>query len=185
MNPNRNSIWNLFVRIDGQNITGALDNIQASWTDIAPDRPLNYTFLDESLDDQYNSEERWSKIVGYGAGFSILISSLGLLGLTLLIVTRRTKEIGIRKVNGADYLDILSLIFKAFFFWILMGLILATPISLYAMQRWLQNFAYKTQISWWTFLIAGIIALVVALLTVGWHTYRAATRNPVEALRYE
>lgn len=185
MNPHRNSIWSLFVRIDAQNTTYALEKIQESWSDIAPDRPLNYTFLDESLDDQYNGEERWSKIVGYGAGFSILISSLGLLGLTLLIVTRRTKEIGIRKVNGADYLDILALIFKAFFSWILIGLILATPISLYTMQRWLQNFAYQTNISWWAFITAGIIALLVALLTVGWHTYRAATRNPVEALRYE
>jgi putative ABC transport system permease protein len=103
----------------------------------------------------------------------------------LLIVTRRTKEIGIRKVNGASYLDILTLIFRAFVSWILIGLILATPISLYAMQRWLQNFAYKTVISGWLFVSAGIIALFVALMTVGWHTYRVATKNPVEALRYE
>jgi len=185
MNPNRNSIWSLFVRINGSNIPGSLDNIKESWNAVAPDRPLNYTFLDESLDEQYSREERWSKIVGYGAGFSILISSLGLLGLTLLIVTRRTKEIGIRKVNGANYSDILVLIFKAFVTWILLGLLLATPISLYTMQQWLQNFAYKTSISGWTFILAGVIALVIALLTVGWQTYRAATKNPVEALRYE
>jgi putative ABC transport system permease protein len=185
MNPNRNSLWSLFVRINPYDVGGSLENIQTAWTAVAPDRPLNYTFLDESLDSQYQSEERWSKIVGYGAGFSILIASLGLLGLTLLIVTRRTKEIGIRKVNGASYLDILMLIFRAFATWILIGLILATPISLYTMQRWLQNFAYKTVISGWTFIAAGVIALLVALLTVGWHTYRAATKNPVEALRYE
>jgi putative ABC transport system permease protein len=185
MNPNRNGLWSLFVRINPSNVKESLENIHAAWTTAAPNRPLNYTFLDESLDSQYQSEERWSKIVGYGAGFSILISSLGLLGLTLLIVTRRTKEIGIRKVNGANYMDIFFLIFRAFVVWILLGLILATPISLYTMQKWLQNFAYKTAIDGWAFIAAGIIALVVALLTVGWHTYRAATKNPVEALRYE
>jgi putative ABC transport system permease protein len=185
MNPNRNSIWSLFVRINTSNLKASLDNINESWKAVAPDRPLNYTFLDESLDSQYNGEERWSKIVGYGSGFSILISSLGLLGLTLLIVTRRTKEIGIRKVNGANYTDILTLIFKSFISWIFAGLVLASPISIYTMQRWLQNFAYKTDISGWAFVLAGLIALIVALLTVGWHTYKAATRNPVEALRYE
>jgi len=185
MNPNRNSLWNLFVRINASNVGGSLENIQTAWTAVAPDRPLNYTFLNESLDSQYQSEERWSKIVGYGAGFSIFISSLGLLGLTLLIVTRRTKEIGIRKVNGAEFTDIFFLIFKAFVIWILFGLILAVPISLYTMQQWLQNFAYKTGISGWEFIAAGIIALVVAFITVGWHTYRAAAGNPVEALRYE
>ena len=185
MNPHRNSIWSLFVRINDSNLKGSLDNISESWKAIAPDRPLNYTFLDESLAEQYNGEERWSKIIGYGSGFSILISSLGLLGLTLLIVARRTKEIGIRKVNGASYSDILTLIFKSFVAWIFAGLVLATPISVYIMQSWLQNFAYKTNIDVWAFTLAGIIALVVALLTVGWHTYKAAKRNPVESLRYE
>jgi putative ABC transport system permease protein len=185
MNPNWNSIWSLFVRINPSNIEGSLENIQASWKTVAPDRPLNYTFLDESLKEQYNTEERWSKIVGYGAGFSILISSLGLLGLTLLIVTRRTKEIGIRKVNGATYLDILLMILRTFVFRILIGLIIATPISLYTMNQWLQNFAYKSTISGWAFIGAGIIALMVAFMTVGWHTFKAARRNPVEALRYE
>ncbi|MBS0000419.1 MAG: ABC transporter permease, partial [Cyclobacteriaceae bacterium] len=127
MNPNWNSIWSLFVRINGQNIEGSLDNLRESWSSIAPDRPFNYTVLDESLDTQYSGEERWSRIVGYGAGFSILISSLGLLGLTLIMVTRRTKEIGIRKVIGAHQLDILFLFFRKFFIWILLGLILATP----------------------------------------------------------
>ncbi len=185
MNPNWNSIWSLFVRINGMNLSESLDNITKSWKDIAPDRPLNYVFLDESLRQQYDSEARWSKIVGYGAGISILISSLGLLGLTLLIVNRRTKEIGIRKVNGASYIDILSLIFKSFVSWILIGLVIASPLSFFTMQRWLQNFAYKVNISGWAFILAGSIALIVALLTVGWHTFRAATKNPVEALRYE
>ena len=102
-----------------------------------------------------------------------------------MIVARRTKEIGIRKVNGASYSDILTLIFKSFVTWIVIGLVIATPISLYTMQRWLQNFAYKTNISIWAFVLAGVIALLVALMTVGWHTYKAASRNPVEALRYE
>jgi len=185
MNPNRNSIWSLFVRINASNVPGSLEDINAAWKETAPERPLNYAFLDESLDKQYDNEERWGKIVGYGSGFSILISSLGLLGLTLLIVTRRTKEIGIRKVNGANYTDILIMIFKSFLAWIFIGLVLATPISIYAMQQWLQNFAFKASISVWAFLLSGFIALVVALLTVGWHTYKAATRNPVEALRYE
>ncbi len=185
MNPNMNSIWSLFVKINGTNLEASLEDITNSWQMIAPDRPLNYTFLNESLAEQYNDEERWSKIIGYGAGFSILISSLGLLGLTLLIVTRKTKEIGIRKVNGADYTDILVMIFKAFLLWILIGLVFAIPASLFTMREWLQNFAYKTNIGIWPFVFAGTIAIILAFLTVGWQTYKAATKNPVEALRYE
>jgi len=185
MSPNRNSIWNLFVRIDGTNAAESLDDISSSWKKVAPDRPLNYTFLDQSLAEQYSSEGRWGKIIGYGAGFSILISSLGLLGLTLLIVTRKTKEIGIRKVNGASYRDILLMIYRVFLTWILIGLAFATPISLVIMLEWLQNFAYKTTIGAWPFISAGIIAIILASLTVGWQTYKAATKNPVEALRYE
>jgi putative ABC transport system permease protein len=185
MDPNMNSIWNLFVRINGSNTAGSIEEITRSWKEVAPDRPLNYTFLDESLAEQYNNEGRWSKIIGYGAGFSILISSLGLLGLTLLIVTRKTKEIGIRKVNGADFRDILLMIFRAFLTWILIGFAFAIPVSLFTMRQWLQNFAYKTTIGIWPFIIAGAIAIILAILTVGWQTYKAATKNPVEALRYE
>ena len=185
MDPNMNSIWNLFIKINGSNTAQSLADITKSWEEVAPDRPLNYTFLNESLAEQYSSEGRWSKIIGYGAGFSILISSLGLLGLTLLIVTRKTKEIGIRKVNGANYSDILLMIFRAFLTWILIGLAFAIPLSLFTMHQWLQNFAYKTTIGVWPFIIAGVIAIILAILTVGWQTYKAATKNPVEALRYE
>jgi putative ABC transport system permease protein len=98
---------------------------------------------------------------------------------------RRTKEIGIRKVNGATVSGILTMLNKDFVKWVIVAFVIAAPVALYAMQKWLQNFAYKTELSWWIFISAGILALGIALLTVSWQSWRAATRNPVEALRYE
>jgi putative ABC transport system permease protein len=98
---------------------------------------------------------------------------------------RRVKEIGIRKINGAMISEILTMLNKSFVSWITIAFLIATPIAWYTMHKWLENFAYKTELSWWIFVLAGIIALGIALLTVSWLSWRAATKNPVEALRYE
>lgn len=185
MNPEKNSIWNLFVKIHTDNTSQAVAALEKSWKNIAPDRPFEYAFLEQSLDSLYDEEERWGKIVGYAAIFTILLSSLGLFGLTLLVVSRRTKEVGIRKAIGATTSNILLLFSRDFTKWVLVAGVIATPISFYAMQQWLQSFAYKIGIEWWVFVLAGSIALLIAIVTISFHIIKAATANPVDALRYE
>jgi putative ABC transport system permease protein len=114
-----------------------------------------------------------------------LISSIGLYALAKFTIGNRIKEIGIRKVNGARITEILSMLNKDFVKWVVFAFIIATPVAWYAMNKWLENFAYKTTLSWWIFALAGALALGIALLTVSWQSWKAATRNPVESLRYE
>jgi putative ABC transport system permease protein len=115
----------------------------------------------------------------------IIVACMGLLGITLFMLEKRTKEIGIRKVNGARISEVLVMLNRDFVKWVAIAFVIATPIAWYAMHQWLQNFAYKTNLSWWIFALAGLLALGIALLTVSWQSWRAARRNPVEALRYE
>ena len=119
------------------------------------------------------------------AFMAIFLATLGLFGYVSLVLIQRTKEIGIRKVNGAKVSEMLAMLNKDFIKWVVIAFIIACPIAWYAMNKWLQNFAYKTPLSWWVFALAGFVALVIALVTVSWQSWRAATRNPVEALRYE
>ncbi|MBN2634806.1 MAG: FtsX-like permease family protein, partial [Prolixibacteraceae bacterium] len=116
---------------------------------------------------------------------AIIISSFGLFALSKFATEKRTKEIGIRKVNGAKVLEVLVMLNKDFVKWVIIAFVIATPIANYAMNKWLESFAYKTTLSWWVFALAGLLALGIALLTVSWQSWRAATRNPVESLRYE
>jgi len=110
---------------------------------------------------------------------------LGILGLSLSMNERRTKEIGLRKVNGARVSEVIVLLNKDFVKWVAIAFVIAIPFAWFIMHKWLENFAYKTELSWWIFLLSGLLALIIALLTVTWRSWRAATRNPVEALRYE
>jgi putative ABC transport system permease protein len=110
---------------------------------------------------------------------------MGILSQIFLISLKRTKEIGIRKVNGAKIWQVMTMLNRDFIKWVAIGFVIATPIAYYAMNKWLQNFAYKTELSWWIFALAGLLALGIALLTVSWQSWRAAKRNPVESLRYE
>ena len=142
-------------------------------------------FLDQHVAKLYEKEIQISNILFVMALFSILISCMGLFSMSMLISKIRTKEIGIRKVNGAKVSEILTMLNKDFIKWVAIAFVIATPIAYYAMNKWLENFAYKTTLSWWIFALAGILALGIALLTVSWQSWRAATRNPVEALRYE
>ena len=119
------------------------------------------------------------------AMIAITLCCMGLFALALFHINARIKEIGIRKVNGAQVWEVMTLLNRNFIRWILIAAIIAIPIAWYAMNRWLENFAYKTELSWWIFALAGMLALGIALLTVSWQSWRAATRNPVEALRYE
>ena len=182
MNENGN---NIFIKTSGENTQATLQFIQQQLKKIVPDDPFEYKFLKDQIDNQYKTEILTSRIAGIATFLAIFISCLGLFGLVLSTVERKIKEIGIRKVNGAKVSEILKMLNKDFVKWVFVAFVIATPIAYYAMNKWLENFAYKTTLSWWIFALAGILALGIALLTVSWQSWRAATRNPVEALRYE
>ncbi|QGY44648.1 FtsX-like permease family protein [Maribellus comscasis] len=173
------------VRIAAGNITDGVNTFERICKQFNPDYPIEYYFLDDSIATLYNKQIRSGKLINLFAALAIFISCLGLFGLASFITTSRIKEIGIRKVNGAKISEILTMLNKDFIKWVVIAFVVATPIAYYAMNKWLENFAYKTNLSWWIFALAGAFALGIALLTVSWQSWRAATRNPVEALRYE
>ena len=175
----------MFLRYQPQQLASLLPFIRKTWKEIIPNKELDLNFWDEQLNNRYQSEEQWSQIIGYAAIIAIILSSLGLFGLTLMIVNIRTKEIGIRKINGAKVSEVMILLNRDFVKWVAIAFVIATPIAYYAMHRWLENFAYKTELSWWIFALAGLLALGIALLTVSYQSYKAAIRNPIESLRYE
>ena len=152
---------------------------------IDPDVHVEIQFLNSQIEKLYKKEIKASRLVTYFSILAIIISCLGLLAMTLLTINSRTKEIGIRKVNGAKTYEIMTMLNKEFVKWVAIAFVIACPIAWYVMHKWLENFAYKTELSWWIFALAGIIAMGIALLTVSFQSWRAATRNPVESLRYE
>ena len=143
---------------------------------------INYT---EQINQFYNREQDQSKLISAFSLLAIVLSIMGLLGMVMNTVSRKTKEIGIRKVNGATVLEIVKMLNYGFIKWVAIAFVIATPIAYYSMNSWLGNFAYKTTLSWWIFALAGLIALLIALITVSWQSFKAARRNPIEALRYE
>ena len=149
------------------------------------DIPFEYQFLDQTYDGLYKSEIRTQKMLSWFSIISIILTSMGLLAMVYFITQNKTKEIGIRKVNGAKIAEILALLNKDFVKWVAIAFVIATPIAYYTMNKWLESFAYKTELSWWIFALAGLLSLGIALLTVSWQSWKAATRNPVEALRTE
>jgi putative ABC transport system permease protein len=170
------------------NITGIdhlLPEVEKIWTSHYPGNPLNYFFLNDFYNNQYLADQRFNRLFFASSLLAIIIACLGLSGLSIYAITRRTKEIGIRKVTGARITQVIVLLNNDFVKWVLLAILIATPIAWFAMHKWLQNFAYRTELSWWIFACSGILALVIALLTVTWQSWRAATRNPVDALRYE
>jgi len=169
----------------GNQLNAVVANIGTVWNKFSNGWPFEYHFLDQTLDSLYKEDFRFSKLFLIATILSIFIGSLGLLSISIFIAEICIKEIGIRKVNGAKISEVLAMLNKDFVKWIMIAFVIATPIAYFAMDRWLENFAYKTSLSWWIFALAGILAMGIALLTVSWQSWRAATRNPVEALRYD
>ena len=163
----------------------ALNTIGSTWQKINPEFPFQYEYITDSYRKVYAGEYAQTRALSLFALISIILSSLGIFAMAAFSMQHRVKEIGIRKINGAMISEILTMLNKSFVSWIAIAFIIATPISWIAMHKWLENFAYKTELSWWIFALAGLLALGIALLTVSWISWRAATRNPVEALRYE
>ena len=179
------SVWNLLIKIRPDDIPATLAFLEEWWRQVVPDKPFDFVFLDESVQRQYEADVRWGRIVQYAAILAVLIACLGLFGLAALSVTQRTKEIGIRKTLGASARGLVGLLTRQFVAMVLVAAVLAAPLAYFAMQRWLQDFAYHIEMSWQTFLMAGLAALGVALLAVGYHVFRAARVNPADTLRYE
>ncbi len=178
---NENNPSYLFVKASPDRV----DYIRSVWQKYHKDVPFEYEYVGDILNSQYQKDEKQKKIFGYLSLFAMIISCLGLYGLTSVFITRRKREIGIRKINGARTAEILRMINTDFLILVIIAFIVACPVAWFAIHKWLENFAYKTDLAWWIFGLAGIIALGIAILTVSWQSWHTASRNPVEALRYE
>jgi putative ABC transport system permease protein len=174
------------VRIKAGDPKNTLTDLKAIWTKIVPDFPFKYSFLDEDLNRFYKEEERWSNIIGWAGGISIFLACLGLFGLVALAVVNRTKEIGIRKVLGASLTSIVRLLSVDFLTLVIIAIVIATPVTYYFMQKLLlENFAYRINLDWYFFALGGLLAVVIAFMTIGVQAVKAGLVNPTESLKSE
>jgi putative ABC transport system permease protein len=173
------------IRFRPGNLKQHMEQLQKTWKTVAGDQDFEFRFLDDALNAAYEQEQRLGNIVRYASFLSIFIACMGLFGLATLVVVRRTKEIGIRKVLGADIGRIVFLVAKDFVLLVLVASVIAFPIAWWALHRWLEDFAYRTRIPVWIFGAAAVIALLIAICTVGVQAIRAARANPVKSLRME
>jgi putative ABC transport system permease protein len=162
-----------------------IDLLKRTWQETEPKSTVNFFFAIDKLNEYYKEYIQINKIIIWFSALAIILSCLGLFALSSYSLKRKTKEIGIRKVTGAKIFEIMIMLNKDFIKWVVLAFFISTPIAWFTLHKWLEKFAYKTGLSWWVFVISGIIALVIAILTVSWQSWRAAIRNPVEALRYE
>jgi len=183
---NNNPSYNYIIaHAKTTNISATLKSIEETWHKLNPNEPFEYSFLDQDFYKNYQAEERLASIVGYFTIIAILISCLGLFGLAAFSAEQRIKEIGVRKVLGASVGSIVSLLSKDFLKVVGIAILIASPVAWWAMNKWLQDFAYRTNIGWQVFLLTAAIALCIALLTVSFQAIRAAISNPVKSLRSE
>lgn len=178
-------IGKFFVRLQAGNPETALVELEKAWNTVVSGIPFQYSFLDDKLNNFYRSEARFGHIFSWASGIAIFLACLGLLGLAMLAAINRRKEIGIRRILGASLVGLIAALSKGFLKLVAIALLIATPLTWYFMSDWLQNFAYRIDIQIWVFLIVGLVAIVIAFLTVGFQSFKAALANPVEALRSE
>src|SRR6185312_14720455 len=176
---------NMSVKINGNRPKEAIAFIQSVWQKNCPDIPFEYQFLDEHFEELYRADSQISTIVGSLAVLAIIISGLGLFGLASYSAEKRIKEVGIRKVLGASLNNIVLMLSRDFLKYVLIAVLIAWPLSWIAVHKWLQDYAYRINISWWVFVMAGTLAMVIALVTVSFQAIRAAITNPVKSLRTE
>ena len=173
------------IKFQTADVHQTVASVERVWNKYFPDNPFSYFFLDELYNAQYKSDGQFGKVFGLFAFLAIVIACFGLLGLSAYNVLQRTKEIGIRKVLGASERHIIYLLSKDFLLLVCVAFTIAVPVSWFVMNGWLNDFAYRINISWWVFLISGIIAVLIALLTVSFQAIKAAVANPVKSLRTE
>lgn len=173
------------LKLNTGDIPATIAGVQEIWKEQFPAHPFEYQFLDQMFDQQYKAEQQFGKIVGVFSGFTLFITCLGLLGLTAHNASRRAKEIGIRKVLGAYVASVVSLLSRDFMKLTLVAMAIGVPLTWFAMNRCLQDFAYQVEISWWIFALSGSLVMLIALLTVSFQSVKAALMNPVKSLRSE
>jgi putative ABC transport system permease protein len=175
----------LTLKIGSKNIPETIAAIQKKWKSLVPERPFNYTFVDEAFNAQYAAQVNFGNLFMYFAVLAILISCMGLFGLASYSTIQRTREIGIRKVFGASVTRIVNMLSSEFLKLVILSLLIACPLAWLIMNKWLQDFAYRIAISWWIFALAGAIAIAIAFATVAFQAVKAALANPVKSLRSE
>ena len=185
MPVNQNGYGRVSVKVAGNNLSAAMAHIESVWKKFVPEIPYEYTFMDENFDQLYEAEQRQGNIFTLFAFIAIFIACLGLFGLSAFSISQRIKEIGIRKVLGANTGSIVSLLSKDFLKLVLVAAVIAFPAAWYAMNKWLQDFAYRIDVPWWVFLMAGAVAAIVAFITISFQAIKAAVANPVKNLRTE
>ncbi len=173
------------LKIQSDNLTGVIEDIRNSWAQLVPHRPFLYSFLDDDFNKQYQKDVKFRTLFSTFSSLAIFIACLGLLGLATYTTEVRTKEIGIRKVLGASVSSIVTMIWKDFIVLIVLAMLIATPVAWYSMNRWLEGFAYRIEMQFWFFILAGLSAITIAVITISIHTIQAATTNPVRSLRSE
>ena len=177
--------YSFSIKVEPTAMISGIEALNKTWEELFPNYPLEYYFIDQLYDNLYYQYIMQSRFINLLLLIILTISNIGLFAVVYIQLKQRTKEIGIRKINGANVSEVMAMLNKSFVKWVTIAFVAATPVSWYVMQKWLENFAYKTTLNWWIFALAGLLALGIAILTVSWQSWRAATKNPVEALRYE
>jgi len=175
----------LLIKVNSDHLNSSIAAIEQTWKKIEPDFPIRYSFLDENFQKLFASYLRLQKIINFFAAIAIFISVIGLFALTAFLTGQRAKEIGIRKVLGAGFNDLAALLSKDFIWLVLIAVTIAVPIGWWATDKWLQSFAYRISNDWWLFLIAALVIIAIAVITVGMQVIKAAIANPVKSLRTE
>jgi putative ABC transport system permease protein len=183
--PDTSYVRYMLVRLNGTQLPAEIGSLQATWKKYVPDRPFDYHFLDEDYDHLYQTEQRTSQLFTLFSALAIFLALLGLFGLAAISTVQRTKEIGIRKVLGADLLNISLLLARNFLILIGIAFPISVPLAWVAATRWLNDFSYRITVPWWVFPLAGAAVLVVAFATVSFHAIRAGRMNPAESLKTE
>jgi putative ABC transport system permease protein len=181
----RRYLMHAFIRISPEGITGTLNDIKSIQKAVAPAFPFEFRFLDSELNSLYNAEKNISVMFSSFSAVAIFISCLGLFGMASFLAEQRTKEVGIRKILGASVTGVVVLLSKEFSKWVLAANVIAWPVAYLVMNRWLQNFAYRVSIDLWIFFTAAVLTFIISWFTVSYQSYKAATADPVKALRYE
>jgi putative ABC transport system permease protein len=176
---------NISVRINTANTANIIAQIKNKWQTIAPNQPFDYSFMDDQFNNLYTGEQQTGRLSITFSILAIVIACLGLFGLVTYAAEQRTKEIGIRKVLGANVQNILAMLSKDFLKMVIVSIVIAFPVAGWAMTKWLQDFAYRVDITWWVFGVAALVTIVIALLTISFQAIKAAIANPVKSLRTE